>query len=714
MTKRGPQAPAVVTVEELYEVVEAVYEAGIFCFDVETRGNIHRHADIMALIEAEWEEKLESLKTVHPTTLARSRQAIEDRWTGQLALDTFRNEVFWISVAVAGRSWAIPMGHPNGEVLVRELRGDGTTVPPPGYRALTKSGKESTAKAKFFVPAVFTDAPEQLTREQVFTALEPIFMDPSIPKVNQNVKFDCKSVAKYLGGRLPAGTYIDTQDLMHVANENLKNYRLGTILEEVFDFDPYWRDGKIGKTIVHEPFSKACRYVHYDSRWAWLTYKRLWRMISAVPTLFDALMIDVPAYRVVAQIERNGVLVNKREMKKLGKELDMELNGIIREIAQHVPDSLLGFNPASNADKQQLLFAKKSEGGLGLKSKKKTESGNPSVDSEALKAVQDEHPVVPLLLKYAEVTKLKSTYVEGMTPLLHNVGDGKWLGRLHPQFHFHRTVTGRFSSSDPNLQNIPRDGRMRNLFVAGPGDSLVVADYSQIEMRLMAMFSQDEAMMHIFEAGIDAHTGTATVILGRPPADSEERNVYGKVPNFLLGYGGGAKRLVASTNGKIGLEQAQEIVTGYDKGYAGYTDWKQRTISLCRKRGYVETLGGRRRRVPEINADVNAQGGWYARTSAERQAINAIIQGTAAEILKKAMVKLDGVLEYPKCKMVLQVHDELVTSVPTDEVGLWLPIIESSMGNGTYITDKPGDDSVKPVKLVVEAHSAGSWAEAKG
>ena len=706
--RRGPQATYVSTVEELNELVLAVQESGEFCFDVETRGNVNHHSDVLDLIEREWQDKKVTLKTDHPAVIERSHQAIVDRWQNELPLDTLRNEVFWIGIAIEGRSWAIPMGHPNGEVLVKSVRGDGSTIPPPGHRKLLASGKESMSKGKFFIPAVFTPPPAQLGADVVFDALEPLFMDEHIVKVNQNIKFDVKSIAKYYGGTLAKGLFIDTQVLMHIVNENLMGYSLVGILDHEFGFNPYWRDGKVGKTLTTEPFSTACRYVHYDVRWTWLAYKRLWRQITAVPSLYHALQIDLPTIRVVAQMELNGILVNTREMKNLGKELDLQMNNVIRDLAQHAP---IGFNPDSTNDKLHFLFGKKKEGGLGLPVGKKTDSGKPSTDADTLEKLRGKHPAVDLMLEYAEVKKLKSTYVEGMFPLLHTSGVPKNHGRVHPQFHFHRTATGRFSSSDPNLQNIPRDGRMRSLFVAAPHDSLVVADYSQIEMRLMAMYSQDPALLEIFANDIDVHTGTATVILGRAPENSEERNIYGKVPNFLMGYGGQAKRLVEATGGAITLERGQFIVDGYNNGYAGLTTWKNRLLSKARKDGYVETMGGRRRRLFDLNAPTGTREGWIARGKAERQAINAVIQGTAAEICKEAMVRLDSALEWPKCKMLVQVHDELVTSVPTDELGLWIPTIEQCMGNGTYVTNGKVKEAVK---LEVEAHAAGSWDKAKG
>jgi DNA polymerase-1 len=646
----------------------------------------------MVHVEAEWQAKLASLKSTHPTTLARSRQAIEDAWTTQVALDPLRNEVFWIGIAIRGRSWAIPMGHSNGEVLVPEERGDGSTIPPEGMRAITSTGKESIAKKPYFIPASFSAPPAQLTQEQVFTVLESVFMDPEITKINQNVKFDTKSVAKYFGGELPEGDFVDLQVLMHILNENLRNYRLTTILQHVYGYDPYQLTGKLGERITTEPFSKACLYVHLDARWPWMTAHRLLRIIQKNQKLVDALSFDVPVTRVLARMEMNGVMINQQEMTKLDRELDLAINNTLASMGPYVP---AGFNVDSTNDRAKLLFTRKKDGGLGLRPTKLTPTKEtPSVDEEVLNGLRGKHPVVDLLLEYAELKKLKSTYVENLPARLHS-------GRIHPQFNLHRTKTGRLSASDPNLQNIPVDGRIRSLFIAEPGNSLIVADYSQIEMRIMGMVSQDKALLRIFRQGIDPHFGTAQVILKRDPVDSKERNIYGKIPNFLLAYGGQAKRLAVATKGQIDLAECERIVAAYDSGYAGWTRWKKELLHKARAQGFVETLGGRRRRLgQDLMSD-----DWKKRWGAERQAINAVVQGTAAEICKEAMVLVDDELSFPKCRILIQVHDELVISVPTNEVDTWQPIIEKAMGNGRVIRGVP---------LVVDAHSARSWAEAKG
>lgn len=684
---------AVTTVAELAEIVAAVQEQGEFCFDVESRGFIQRSGEVLEHIEREWVEKEATLKTTNASVRQRSRQAIEDRWTSSLALDTLRNEVFWIGIAIAGRSWAIPMGHPNGEVLIPEERGDGSTVPPEGYRKLLNSGKESKAKNPYLVPAVFTDPPEQLTQEQVFGALETIFMDPDIPKIGHNIKFDTKSVAKYYNGELPKGLYIDTQVLQHVLDENLMNYRLTTVTSTQFQgYDPYHKYGKIGKTVTTEPFDKVTEYVHLDARWTWMLYKRLMRRIEVHPPLLHATNIDLNVLAVLAQMEMNGINVAERQLKTLGKDLELELNNILLELMQYAP---IGFNPDANSDKQQLLFAGKRQGGLGLKIVKRTAGGQPSVDKSVLLKLQGKHPVVDLILKWQEYKKMKSTYVDGMRPKLH-------AGKLHPQFHLHRTDTGRLSSSDPNLQNIPRDGKVRSLFVAGPGDELLVADYDQIELRVMCMFSKDPAMSSIFIDGTqDIHTATAAKVTAQAyeDVDDETRQVSGKMPNFLIGYGGGAKLLAEKA--EIPLDRAEEVIANYQKSFSRLFEWKSEVIAKARHNGYATTAGGRRRRLSKGFNDPDK----YIQFRAERQAVNAVVQGTASEICKEAMVDVADLLDYPACKMLVQVHDELVVSVPADETQKWLPVLENGMGNGKVLMGIP---------LRVSGHSALSWYDAKG
>lgn len=702
----APRAPFVNRVDQLQEIVEVVRSEGAFCFDLETRGSVHGHSDVLEQIEREWEVKKQKLKTDIPSVIERSKQAIIDKRNDKMGLDEFRNEVFWLGIATTGRSWAIPMGHANGEVLVKEVRGDGTTVPPPGYRNLTASGKESKAKAKFHIPAVFTEPPPQLTQDEVFTALEPIFMDAGIIKVNQTISFDAKSIAKYFGGVLPAGDYIDTQSLQHVLDENLKEYNLEAILRNQFKYNPYSVYGKLGSTIQHEPFSRACLYVHMDVRWAWLAYKKMIRLVSSNPSLYRAFQYDFNATRPVSQMEYNGIHINNVERIKSGQKLELELNNCMRDMLPHVP---AGFNPASVADKKKLLFDPKEEGGLGLtpiRVSKKTQE--PSVDQETLEAFKGKAPIIDYLLTYGELNKLKGTYIDGLDDLLYR-GEGKGLNLLHPSLNLARTVTGRLSCSEPNLQNVSRESHIRNMYVPAPGYSFIVADYSQIEPRIYAAYSQDPELLRVYHEGLDLYSTTAELILGRPHETSEERTVRGKTPWLALGFGGTGHRIYAMSNGLITPQEGDDIAKKYWETFSGLAEWKKRVTREAKRLGYCETLGGRRRRLPDIQADTSTKEGWKAFSRAERQLHNMYTQGTSAEICKEAIAKVDKLMDNRKYKLHLQVHDELIVSVPTDEVDDWIPAIKEAMGHGRIIQIGDGEG----VPLIVEAHAGQSWSEAK-
>jgi len=686
----GRNAPHFVsTVEQLHEIVEVVKTVGAFAFDVETIGAVERHPDVQQWIEKEWKDHVATLKTTNVDILNRAKEIITNRWRNTLALDPLRNNVFWIGIATQGHSWAIPMGHPNGSVIEPAERGDGSTTPPPGYRAILKNGKESMAKAKYYKPAVYSPPPTQLTPSQVFDALRPIFFS-DIVKIGHNVKFDARSIRKYFGGDLPPGPYLDTMLLQHVLNENLSEYSLDHLISHNFEsFKAYRKDGKLGAIISETSFTQALRYVHLDVRWTWNLYKSLYRRVAAVPELLNSLRQDMEVLRVLMEMEDNGIPVNQRSMTVLGKQLENRLNELLVSMMDYAPP---GFNPDSSKHKQQLLFNKKREGGLGLKPVKTTPGGSASVDEESLHKLETKHPVVPMLLEWAETKKLVSTYVDGLLPKLNK-------SRLHPSFHLHRTATGRLSSSNPNLQNIPRDSSVRGLFVAPEGYELLVADYDQIELRVMCMFSGDKKMSEFFLTGADIHSGAAALVLGKPVTEvtSEERQL-GKGVNFLTAYGGGPQKLARTTG--IDEEHARHVIDQYYKQFAGITKWKQSVIAEGRAKGYVQTLSGRRRHLPDLVSTDHA-----LRSRAERQAVNAVVQGSAADICKKAMVDVYKDLTPLGARILVQVHDELVVLVEKDQVDVMLGKLVSSMGDGVTYNGIP---------LKVSCHSALSWAEAKG
>jgi DNA polymerase-1 len=690
--RRGVIVPPLVvsTIKEIQEIVRIVQSVGAFAFDVETRGIVERHVDAMNAYNTELKKHLAEMVTTSPAVREATQERLMEKWRGIIALDPLRNEVFWIGIATDGHSWAIPMGHLCGEIIVPEEVGDGSTVPPTGYRNLKRDGTESEAKVRYRIPAVFSDPPEQLSRSDVFQALEPLFADPNIVKVGHNVKFDARSIRKYLNVELPLSGFMDTMLMQHIVNENLRGYSLTDLISHNYDgHDAYYKEGKLGKIINTVAFSSATKYVHLDVRWTWMLYKRLWNKIKNKEGLRNALDQDMIVLRVIMDMEDIGIPVKKSAMVVLGRELDGRMRDILNEMSQFTPP---GFNPDSNKSKQDLLFKSKADGGLGLKSYKQTAKGASSVDEEALRFIENAHPLIPLILEWQEVKKMKSTYVESLLLKLVN-------NSLHPSYHLHRTATGRLSSSNPNLQNIPRDSSIRSLFVAPAGHTLLVADYDQIELRVMCMFSKDKNMSKFFLEEQDIHAGAAALVLDKPVADitSEERQL-GKGVNFLTAYGGGAQKLARTTG--ITEKKAREVINNYYKQFSGISTWKNTEIVKALQRGYVSTLSGRRRRLPELSARDEG-----LRARAERQAINAIVQGSAADICKIAMIDVHEALKPFNAKILVQVHDELVVAVPDKHVEEAQKVMIQAMGQDRVIAGIP---------LKVSCHSAKSWSEAKG
>lgn len=689
---RGLTAPPLVvtSVDEVREIVAIVQRFGAFAFDVETRGVVERHADAMASFNLELKQHFSEMVSQSPAVREASKERLMEKWRGIIALDPLRNEVFWIGIATEGQSWVIPMGHSHGEMLTPEEVGDGSTIPPPGYRKLKKDGTESEAKARYRIPATYSPAPPQLTRGEVFPILEPLFTDPKMIKVGHNVKFDARSVRKYLNGTLSMEGFMDTMVMQHIVDENLRGYSLSDLIAHNYGgHDAYHAEGKLGKVIDTVAFSSAVKYVHLDVRWTWMLYKRLWKKIRNKEGLMNALDQDMMVLRVLMDMEDEGIPVKKSAMVDLGRELDGRMRDLLLEMSKYTPP---GFNPDSNKSKQELLFKKKSDGGLGLKSHKKTDKGADSVDEEALRYIENSHPLIPMLLEWQELKKTKSTYVDGLLLKLVN-------NNLHPSFHLHRTATGRLSSSNPNLQNIPRDSSIRSLFVAPPGHTLLVADYDQIELRVMCMFSKDKNMSQFFLREEDIHAGAAALVLGKKPEEvtSEERQL-GKGVNFLTAYGGGAQKLARTTG--ISEKRAREVINNYYKQFNGISSWKTREIIKAVQLGHVTTLSGRRRRLPELTSRDDS-----LRSRAERQAINAIVQGSAADICKIAMIDVHEALKPFDAKILVQVHDELVVAVPTGNIDEAQDVMVQAMGHGRVIEGIP---------LKVSCHSANSWSEAKG
>lgn len=679
--------PIVTTVEQLDDIINCVTEVGAFAYDIESKAVLERHQDLVEHLEKEFNAHVLTLKSKSPDIISRAHDNLESSYREDIALNPLRNDVFWLGIATSGQSWAIPMGHTTGVMCTPEEVGDGSTIPPDGFRKVLKNGQESTAKSRYVKPATYMAVPKQLSRTEVLEHLRPLFFS-SLTKVGHNIKFDARSIAKYYG-EIPPGPYVDTMLAQHIINENMLNYSLESLIESNYKgHKAYKGGGKLGKEVNNNPIDVASLYVHRDARWTWLLYTALMRKINAHSDLKNALLLDCQVLEVLMDMENEGIPVDVTNLNSLSKDLDGELRDVLDSILTYAPT---GFNPASNNHKRTFLFSKKSEGGLGLKTSKLTAKGAESVDEESLKSIEHKHVVVPQLLRWAELKKLKSTYVDGLLPKLNN-------GRLHPSFNLHRTATGRLSSSNPNLQNIPRSSSIRKLFVAPKNTQLLVADYDQIELRVMAMFSQDKRLLYVFENHEDIHTATASAVFKKKPelVTSEERQI-GKGVNFLTAYGGGVMKLAQVTG--ISKEHAEEILSNYYKSFSGLTAWKRDAVSKGCRDGYVSTLYGRRRRLPDLHSKDQA-----LRARAERQAVNAIVQGTAADICKVAMIDVHESMSGTGVKLLVQVHDELVASVPDKECDSILEPFINAMGEGRILMGVP---------LLVSHQFAKSWAEAK-
>jgi DNA polymerase-1 len=396
-------------------------------------------------------------------------------------------------------------------------------------------------------------------------------------------------------------------------------------------------------------------------------------------------------------------------MGNVGQGLEAEIQQIERRCWTIAGEPF----PLTNVNrKRELLFNKKSEGGQGLRPLSRTEkTGTPQLNQFTLEHYADTNELARLFSDWSSAAKLHSTYIEGMKKRMHQV-DGQHY--VYTSFTQHGTVTGRLSSRDPNIQNIPTESLIRGLFIAPDGHLLVVADYDQIELRVMAHFCQDPVMLDIFRQGIDIHAGTAAVVLGKEVEEvtSHERGKIGKPLNFAVVYGAGWQRVAAMSG--AGETAARGFLDRYYERFAYVRPWKHMVLMQAMKRGdrrhpyrqppYVTTLLGRKRRLPDLFSTDNA-----LQKRAERQAINHRVQGTAAEIMKIACIRVDRAFLGTPYKMLMTVHDELISSVPEVDVEAAKSIVLDAMSG---ITFNNGDPLIS-VPLVVSCGTAKRWSEAK-
>ena len=506
----------------------------------------------------------------------------------------------------------------------------------------------------------YFDAPVQLNFAECLAKIKPILENSAIKKVGQNLKYDQHVLANH--GIAINGIAHDTL-LQSYVFESHKSHGMDALSERHLGFKPISFEEVAGKGAKQVTFNQvtvetAAEYAAEDADITLQLHLAMYPQVAADSKLdFIYSHIEMPSSQALFNIERNGVLIDRAMLASQSNEIGNKLIALENQAYELAGQP---FNLASPKQLQEILFDK-----LGIKPTKKTPSGAPSTDEDVLQELALDHPLPKVLLEYRGLAKLKSTYTDKL-PRMINASTG----RVHTSYNQAVAITGRLASSDPNLQNIPvrsaEGRRIREAFIAPAGSMIVSADYSQIELRIMAHLSQDAGMLKAFANNEDIHRHTAAEIFGveLTAVDSEQRR-YAKVINFGLIYGMSAFGLAQNLN--IDRASAQSYIERYFARYPGVRDYMQSTRDMAKQRGFVETYFGRRLWVPEINSPNGMR-----RAGAERAAINAPMQGTAADLIKLAMIAVDQWLGEAKLqtKLIMQVHDELVLEVPEAELAV--------------------------------------------
>ncbi|WP_036266243.1 DNA polymerase I [Methylobacillus glycogenes] len=506
----------------------------------------------------------------------------------------------------------------------------------------------------------YAGAPEQLKLDEVLAQLKPLLEDASLPKLGQNLKYDKHVFANH--GIALQGIRHDTM-LQSYVLESHRGHGMDELAMRHLGVKTITYEEVAGKGAKQVPFSQveistASDYAAEDADITLQLHQGLYPQLEADDKLQHVYrQIEMPVLDILYTIERNGVLIDPQLMHAQSHEIGQKLLTLEQQAYEIAGQP---FNLGSPKQLQEILFGK-----LGIKPLKKTPSGAPSTDEDVLQELALDYPLPKVILEYRGLAKLKSTYTDKLPRMINTS-----TGRVHTSYSQAVAITGRLASSEPNLQNIPvrtaEGRRIRQAFIAPAGSKIISADYSQIELRIMAHLSQDEGLLDAFAKGEDIHRATAAEIFGveRSEVSSEQRR-YAKVINFGLIYGMSAFGLAQNLN--IERSAAQSYIERYFARYPGVRAYMNDTREQAKDKGYVETLFGRRLWVPEINSPNGMR-----RAGAERAAINAPMQGTAADLIKLAMIAVDSWLSKEKLhsKIIMQVHDELVLEVPESELEL--------------------------------------------
>ena len=547
------------------------------------------------------------------------------------------------------------------------------------------------AKNAYYVPLAhdYEGAPKQLNRDQILAQIKPILENNAVEKIGHHLKYDAHVLENH--GIHLQGWYFDTMLASYVLNSVATRHGMDDVARLYLSHLTTSYEQIAGKGVKQKTFNQIEieTAAHYAAEDAHVTY-RLYEVLSAKlqkhPELVNILHnIEMPVARVLTCMEENGIQLDLKFLDQLGVDFARTMQDLENQIVELAGEN---FNVSSPKQVGEILFDK-----LGLKGGKKTATGQYSTSESVLEKI--EHPISSLILDYRGLSKLKSTYTDGLLKQANNDTH-----RVHTSYHQALTATGRLSSTDPNLQNIPirtEIGRqIRKAFIAPEGRVLLAADYSQIELRLMAHFSQDDALLDAFNHGQDVHRRTAAEVLGIALEDvTSDQRRQAKAVNFGLLYGMSEFGLIRQLG--FTREESQNYIKQYFQRYPGIYEYMQRTRQVALEQGFVETILGRRLYTPDIAAR-----NMMIRKAAERAAINAPLQGSAADIIKMAMIEVDKMLPQAQAKMLLQVHDELVFEVDADAADELAPKLAEVMQSVVEIS----------VPLVVEVGKGNNWDEA--
>ena len=539
----------------------------------------------------------------------------------------------------------------------------------------------------------YLDAPQQLDRKAVLAALKPLLEDPAKTKIGQNLKYDISVLANY--DISVVGPFADTMLASYVLNSTATRHDMDSLAlkylgEKTISFEEIAGKGAKQLTFNQIALEQAAPYACEDVDITLRLQDTLRPQVEREGRLAEVLdHLELPLISVLSRIERNGVAVDAERLYEQSQQLEQR----IRELESEAFE-LAGreFNLGSPKQLGQILFEEQK-----IPVIKKTPKGAPSTAEAVLEELALDYPLPKVIMQHRGLAKLKSTYTDKLPRLLN-----KTTGRVHTSYHQAVTATGRLSSSDPNLQNIPirtEEGRkIRQAFVARPGYRIVAADYSQIELRIMAHLSEDKGLLEAFAEGRDIHTATAAEVFGTSleKVTADQRR-SAKAINFGLIYGMSAWGLARQL--RIDRSQAQTYIDRYFDRYPGVARYMDRIRTQAAEDGFVETVMGRRLYLPEIHSQNRNR-----RQGAERTAINAPMQGTAADIIKQAMIDVDAWLAEGEfdALMVMQVHDELVFEVAEAQVERFIEQVQARMQAAASLS----------VPLIVEAQSGANWDEA--